>query len=279
MTPECRNLRLSLEAYLDNELGVEAVLTVEAHLGACPDCARLFAASRALKLRLGEAGAAEAETQTAEVAELSAKIRHALIAEAVPETPSVTAFSQRGRAWVKPLMSPDFGAGLVAACAVMWVASGAMAPRGQAALTDELVSSHVRSLMPQHLIDVQSSDHHTVKPWFAGKLDFSPPVLSRVGDKCTLIGGRLDYVAHKDTAAMAYQCDRHVVNLYVQTTDQADARPDSNSHQGYQVVRWRQNHLAYFAVSDMTAPALERFAQVVFDANHGGNKLSLRTPL
>jgi anti-sigma factor RsiW len=126
----------------------------------------------------------------------------------------------------------------------------------------DVVAAHVRSLQGEHLTDVQTSDQHTVKPWFNGKLDLAPPVLDLTAQGFTLIGGRLDYIDEKTAASIVYRRRKHVINLFVTQASDAEYQPAKlNTVQGYNVLHWRAHGLEFFAISDINEEELREFGK------------------
>ncbi|HWX01585.1 anti-sigma factor [Collimonas sp.] len=239
-----------LPAYVDQELGIVETLELQRHLEGCADCQREYAAQRIVSARFKkEAAYFDAP------AHLTQRIMAAL-----PQDEASTRFWQRswGINW------RNAGAALAAMLALAWsVGLYLNLPSDQDKLTDEVVASHVRSLQVDHLSDVVSTDQHTVKPWFNGKLNFSPPVVDLASQGFPLTGGRLDYLGGRPVAALVYRHAQHPINLYIWPTTERDVAPQLQNRQGYHLVRWTWDGMSYWAVSDLAARDLEQFGGMV----------------
>jgi anti-sigma factor RsiW len=157
-------------------------------------------------------------------------------------------------------ITTGFSAGAVAACISFLIFSNS--PSKEELIVQEIVSGHVRSMMVEHLSDVISTDQHTVKPWFEGKLDFSPAVKDLARQNFPLIGGRLDYINSRPVAALNYQHGKHLINVFEWPSSEAsDSPPKLITRNGYQLFRWTKNGMNYWAISDLNAAELQTFVE------------------
>lgn len=245
-----------LHALLDCELDAANTLRYEAHVAGCPSCSAELTRMRAMRERLA---AGDVAWQAPEG--LRTRILDALAQEERRAAPRHRAAWAHGSIpWLRTLTADrrSLPAGLALAASLAFaVILTRPDPGGD--LTTQLVAGHVRSLLANHLTDVQTSDQHTVKPWFTGKIDFSPPVIDLADRGFPLLGGRLDYIEGKVVAALIYRRNKHVINLFVWPSD--GHPPRSLSQDGYTLLGWRQAGLAYWAVSDLNAVELREFME------------------
>jgi anti-sigma factor RsiW len=238
-----------LDAYLDGELAAPDAGELEAHLRVCPECARLEQRRRTLGAALREHLPRYEAPDT-----LRARVRAGLRGE--------TASAGAARRGPQPWRA----LALAASLAVVAVGSWQLASRralGEA-LADQVVASHVRSLMAGHLADVPSSDQHTVKPWFNGKLDFSPPVYDFAGRGFPLLGGRLDYVGGQAVAALVYGRRQHMINVFLWPTGRGRSAGSGDfTRQGYHVLHWITPEYTYWVASDLGLAELREFVGLV----------------
>lgn len=263
---ECKHSQDWMSAYLDGELDASATLQLEMHLAACNQCEAALAQLQALRVAIASQG-----TRHAAPAHLKHRIGAAIREQSPP---------RRARAPLAGRLAwfSAGAAGLSTAAFAVTLALYLQQPSRGEQLDQELVASHFRSLLPNHLADVASSDQHTVKPWFAGKLDYSPPVIDLAPQGYALIGGRLDYLNRRTVAAMVYQHRKHILNLYVWPAAGGDAAPRADSRQGFQLLRWRQGGMQYSAVSDMNAEELGEFSRDLRDKLRAGGYIENGAP-
>lgn len=257
----CVEAEIMLHALLDGELDAGHAYEVEAHVANCAGCAQKLAAFRALRTIM-----AEARLKEPAPAQLRSRID-----TAIASPPARVVASSR---FLQPSRRSFFGG--VATGAVL---SGALAASlvltffrndGDQNVADEIVSAHIRSLQPGHLMDVETSDQHTVKPWFDGKVDVAPPVIDLTAQGFTLLGGRLDYIDGEPVASVVYRRRKHIINLFV-------ARHLGTEHsfvtartvQGYNVRHWSNQGLDFWAVSDLDPEELGEFVQKISAAAPG----------
>jgi anti-sigma factor RsiW len=257
---DCTAMRLLIQADVDGELAPADAAAVGAHLEHCSTCATLQAElvslSRRMRLVVPYYRAPD---------EMQSAVRARLAAMAAPPEQGPSGANDNRVSWRHRLSRPrlgqvvPFGGGFaLAAClALVFLLPSA------GDLPDAVVSDHIRALQPGHLMDVVSTDQHTVKPWFDGRLNFAPPVKDLKAEGFPLAGGRLDYLGGKSVAALIYQRRQHVIDLYVWPEGgPLDHGPTEGSRSGYNFLRWSQDGMTFWVVSDLGAAELADFVRL-----------------
>ncbi len=259
-----------MDGYLDGELDPIANQTIEQHLRECQKCDEAYKTHSALIRSIGKA-----TPYYKAPAGLRERIQSSLreeIAERSPRSVSrdiLSLFrSKQSERHAVPFGTQWSWLALATAIVLAAVIASNILPRLQRPgadqlLATQLIASHVRSLMANHLTDVASSDQHTVKPWLDAKLDFAPVVADLSSDGFPLIGGRLDYLDNRPVAALVYQRRKHFINLFVWPAESGSTGADKRiTHQGYQLLHWVDSDFNYWAVSDVSDNDLQAFKQV-----------------
>lgn len=238
---------LQIDAYLDGELAAKETRELELHLKECQECSSL----RDARIELSTAVRRELPEFTAPD-ELRSRVREAVRSAAGARRASPSPAHPIWR-W------GALAAGFILAALGGWGLGSR--DTSEAALTDQVLASHVRSLMPGHLTDVVSSDRHTVKPWFNGKVDFSPPVYDFGERGFPLIGGRLDYVNGRSVAVLVYQRGQHLINVFLwPSTNNSAGERAPVTRQGFHMLRWTAPGYTCWMVSDLGTAELTQFA-------------------
>lgn len=261
----CAESKPLVGSYVDGELDAVHNLEVERHIAGCPACAAAqqsalalrslvrekapyFRASQSLRARVSAIAAAEPSVSSAMRGESTAKALR----------PS--AFPSRRLAWSWMSAAAAFALVLL----VGLRATSLWGPSQENQLAGEIESAHVRSLMANHLMDVPSTDQHTVKPWFHGKLDFAPPVADFASDGFPLVGGRLDYIHGRAVASLVYQRRQHPINVFVwPTPTDRDSGLRETARDGYNILHWTRGGMTYWAVSDLALDEMRQFADLL----------------
>jgi anti-sigma factor RsiW len=238
----CTEAEPLIGASLDGELDPRTALQVQNHVSECGRCSAL--AGRLERLHDEIAAAGLDWSASVDLRPLAARIRRHAPQESW---------------WKRPWMWQSALATLAIAALVMVSLPG----RRGMSVDRQIVDSHLRSLLADHLVDVPSSDRHTVKPWFQGKLNFAPPVPDLSGKGFVLIGGRLDVIDGMQAAAIIYKRREHVINLWITPGSGPDRGIESSSVDGFHLLRWQQDRMSYRTVSDMNELELREFAELI----------------
>lgn len=246
----CEEIHDLLHGYVDGELDLVRSLEIERHLQQCAACSG--AVQRHLALRTALNGAALYQRPPAQLGE---RIRSSL-RQANGRRPTLLSRSRR------PLA---LAASLAVVALVAWGVLRLLSPAAaEDRLVQEVVADHIRSLLPGHLLNVESSDQHTVKPWFQGRVDFSPPVKDLTDQGFPLLGGRLEYLDNRNVAALVYKRHQHIINLFIWPAPaDGDGVTRVMTRQTYHLIHWTKAGLTYWVVSDLNEMELRDFVRLI----------------
>jgi anti-sigma factor RsiW len=245
----CKQVRSLINGYIDGELDLLNALEIEDHLISCTNCSQEYRSQMALRSAIKDAN-----LYTPAPAGFQKRVRSAV--RQVNKVPRTWHFSQWR--WITLTALLVFVVFTTVVIERGWFLSGT-ADR----LAFEVQSAHVRSLMANHLTDIASTDQHTVKPWFDGKLDFSPPVVDLATQGYPLIGGRLDYLDNHAVAALVYMRKKHTINVFIWPTAVGQSNPRSSTNNGYNLFQWNQLGMTYWVVSDLNRAELQAFVELL----------------
>ncbi len=245
----CHDNETLIHAYIDGELGLEDALEMERHLQECNLCSQVYKDNQRLRSVI----------KTGSLYFTAPPALRKRVRSSVGTTKTILVRRVRAWGWLA------IAASLLLVVAASWgVLSLYTISSREDLVIQDVVSSHIRSLMAAHLADVASSDQHSVKPWFNGKLDFSPPVKDLTARGFPLVGGRIDYLSNRPVAALVYQRRLHVINLFVWPSSQGlAANVKKSTQRGYQVIHWAQSGMVYWVVSDLNEGELQEFVQEI----------------
>ena len=250
----CAEWALTLHGFVDGELDAMHALQVERHLATCTGCTHELERLRALKQVVGQNGVRWQTPDHVRAQVLDALAREAQAQERAQRLVEASGTGARVLAWIRQWL---FVPSLIALAASLFLV---VAPLQQgASLQDEIVAGHVRSLLADHLTDVATSDQHTVKPWFNGKIDFAPPVVDLAPQGFPLVGGRVDYIGGRVVAALIYRRNGHLINIFIWPA--SAAATTTSSRDGYNITSWSKDGLLFSAVSDLNADDMNRLRE------------------
>jgi anti-sigma factor RsiW len=261
----CQEARNWLDAHLDGQLDLPHSVEVERHMAGCPACSA--ARQNLFRLRKQTQAAAYTAPEFLRRSVVQAIEREAGISARRKSKPM-----QLGLGWI-------LGTATAAVLLVAVMVGPLLRSNSEGRLLDELADSHVRSMMGGRVVDVASSDQHTVRPWFEGKVDFAVPVPDLSSHGFEIQGGRLDYISGQDVAALVYQRRKHFISLFIWPSGRKAGQGPSPTglqqkpaQRGYQILTWTAGGMTYWAVSEIGAGELEEFAQACLAATQSGGR-------
>jgi anti-sigma factor (TIGR02949 family) len=246
----CAEWIAMLQSFIDGELDSIHSTQFENHLATCPDCANEMERLYAMRRTIGRDGV---RWQTPE--DVRARIMSTLSLEEKRATVRTVAPGSYWRSVLQFVKQWSYIPSLAALAASLFLFMNVA--RQDLPIQDEIVASHVRSMLANHLTDVETSDRHTVKPWFNGKIDFSPPVVDLVAQGFPLVGGRVDYLDGRVVAALIYRRHGHIINVFVWPG--SPTQPLATTHDGYNIDTWSGGGLVFWAISDVDPADLSAF--------------------
>ena len=265
----CQEIADLMDGYLDGELDALTSQKIEQHLRDCPKCEQAYEVETAMAHAISQAAPYyKAPLELRERIQVS--LREAIGAPTSRGAAGAGLLPVRRPEAVRPAVFFDMPwnwLALAAAIVLAAIVASSFLPRlrqpgADQFLATQLIASHVRSLMADHLTDVASSDQHTVKPWLDVKLDFAAPVVDLSGYGFPLIGGRLDYLDNRSVAALVFQRRKHFINLFIWPITPADSKAQTTmAREGYHLVHWTDGDFTYWAVSDVNTDDLKTFRQ------------------
>jgi anti-sigma factor (TIGR02949 family) len=244
----CDEAHQLLHAYIDDELDLATAMQIEKHLPDCPKCRKELEAAQVIRTAVAQLAVYYRAPSI-----LRERLKQAIRAETAETSPSARSITPW---WRRPMAFSGLAASLLLIIGAAALFLPIHSPSGQ---IDDLVGSHVRSLEADHLLDVASTDQHTVKPWFTGKIDFSPPVVDLSTEGFPLNGGRLDYLDQKKVAALIYRRNKHIINLFIWP---GETSPQTDVKQGFNLIRFECKGMICWAVSDLNAGELQHFVEL-----------------
>jgi mycothiol system anti-sigma-R factor len=255
----CELTHSVLHGYLDGELDAARAAEFEQHLLSCPQCVAELEAQEDLRSAIQRAGLRERAPE-----KIRRNLQAAISGTSTTSEPVKTVTPIRSKLSIRP----TWWLTLAAAAVFVIVLGSRFLPNltqghGGDEMTAAIVDAHLRSLQPGHLEDVISTDQHTVKPWFDGRIDFAPPVRDFVSDGFPLQGGRLDVVRGKTVAVLVYGRRKHIINVFIWPTNDQDIAPQQGSQLGYNWIDWRKGGMELVAISDVSSPDLTELQKLI----------------